>query len=156
MTIRRVRETDRARINEFIAGQWFSLTMVVRGEAVDLGAAEGFYVEEDGGVTGLVTYRVGGGAMEILSLDSLREGQGTGGALLEAAVAEAETRGCARVFLITTNDNLNALRFYQKRGFDMAALYRNALDVSRRMKPSIPLTGCFGIPRGTRSSWSAC
>ena len=51
-----------------------------------------------------------------------------------------------RIELITTNDNLNAMRFYQKRGFDMVKLYHNALEISRKLKPSIPEVGEFGIP----------
>jgi len=84
--------------------------------------------------------------MEIMSLDSLREGQGIGTALVEAAIAHARASGCAQVTLITTNDNLRALGFYQKRGFDLVRLYRGALDVSRAMKPEIPLVGEGGIP----------
>jgi hypothetical protein len=48
--------------------------------------------------------------------------------------------------LITTNDNVAALRFYQKRGFTLAALHKNALEQSRRLKPQIPLLGLDGIP----------
>jgi hypothetical protein len=48
--------------------------------------------------------------------------------------------------LITTNDNLDALRFYQKRGFRIAGVRPNALDLSRRIKPEIPLVGEDGIP----------
>ena len=48
--------------------------------------------------------------------------------------------------MITTNDNLNALRFYQKRGFVLAALYPNALVQSRKLKPEIPETGIGGLP----------
>ena len=60
--------------------------------------------------------------------------------------AIATARGCRQLMLITTNDNIHALRFYQRRGFDMARLYRNALQRSRQMKPSIPLIGEDGIP----------
>jgi ribosomal protein S18 acetylase RimI-like enzyme len=44
------------------------------------------------------------------------------------------------------NDNLHALRFYQKRGFVLVALHRNALEASRKLKPEIPLVGIDGIP----------
>ena len=84
--------------------------------------------------------------MEILSLDSLKENRGIGSRLLGEAVEEARRAGCARVMLITTNDNLRALRFYQKRGFDMVRIYRNAVDESRKIKPEIPLIGDHGIP----------
>ena len=50
------------------------------------------------------------------------------------------------MWLITTNDNLNALRFYQKRGFELVAVHRHAVDESRKIKPEIPLVGENGIP----------
>ena len=84
--------------------------------------------------------------MEILSLDSLRENQGIGTALLDRAIDQAKRSRLERVMLITTNDNLRALQFYQKRGFDMVRLRRNALEQARRLKPEIPLTGLNGIP----------
>ena len=58
----------------------------------------------------------------------------------------AKKNGCRRVWLITTNDNTYAIRFYQKRGFDMAAIHRNAINESRKIKPQIPLTGFDKIP----------
>jgi hypothetical protein len=41
---------------------------------------------------------------------------------------------------------MNALRFYQKRGFVLVALHRNALELSRKLKPEISLIGNAGIP----------
>jgi DNA-3-methyladenine glycosylase I len=58
----------------------------------------------------------------------------------------ARQSGCRRLWLVTTNDNLNALRFYQKRGFALVAVHRNALEISRKLKPEIPLIGADGIP----------
>lgn len=51
-----------------------------------------------------------------------------------------------RIWLITTNDNLNALGFYQKRGFRIKAVYPGAVDEARRIKPEIPLAASNGIP----------
>ena len=61
-------------------------------------------------------------------------------------IREAKALGLRKILLITTNDNIEAMRFYQKRGFDMARLYRGALDTSRKLKPEIPLIGAHGIP----------
>jgi GNAT superfamily N-acetyltransferase len=82
----------------------------------------------------------------VLSLDSLREGRGVGTALLEMVKDAAREAGCDRIRLITTNDNLDALRFYQKRGFVLVALHRDAVTAARALKPSIPLLGDHGIP----------
>ena len=59
---------------------------------------------------------------------------------------EAKRQGCFQVTLTTTNDNIGALRFYQRRGFRLAALRTGAVDRSRQRKPEIPRTGDFGIP----------
>lgn len=146
MEIREIDGADREAVNAFLRSRWFTLQMAVRGELIDLGAADGWCAREGGEVVGAVTYRMTGADMEILSLDSAVERRGVGTALLDAAIAGARRKGCGRVALITTNDNTRALRFYQKRGFDIAALYRNALDAARRLKPEIPLLGEDGIP----------
>ncbi len=54
--------------------------------------------------------------------------------------------GCSRIFVITTNDNVEALRFYQRRGFRLAELRAGDVDRSRReLRPEIPEVGEFGI-----------
>ncbi|MBR5932258.1 MAG: GNAT family N-acetyltransferase [Lachnospiraceae bacterium] len=137
---------SRERINALIVRQWYTMQMVVHGESIDLGSADGYYACEGDEIVGLITYRTAGNEMEILSLDSFQEGRGIGTGLLETVVAEARETGIRRIMLVTTNDNLAALRFYQKRGFDMCRFCRNALDQARKIKPEIPLTGMDGIP----------
>ena len=146
MELQKIDRKNRERINDFIIRQWFTLQMVVHGESIDLGKAEGWYACEDDEIIGLITYRITGNEMEILSLDSLRENKGTGTALLHQALSDARNLGLARVRLTTTNDNLHALRYYQKRGFDIIRFYHNALDDARKTKPEIPLIGMDGIP----------
>ena len=48
--------------------------------------------------------------------------------------------------LTTTNDNVDALRFYQRHGFRLVELRPGAVDAARRLKPEIPATGAHGIP----------
>ena len=59
---------------------------------------------------------------------------------------QARLEGCRRVWLITTNDNCTALRFYQRREFDMVAFYRDAVREVRRLKGEIPDLGLDNIP----------
>ena len=146
MKLQKIDRDNRERINDFIIRQWFTLQMVVHGESIDLGKAEGWYACEDDEIIGLVTYRITGNEMEILSLDSLRENKGTGTALLQQALSDARNSGLVRVSLITTNDNLHALKYYQKRGFDMVRFYHNAVEEARKIKSEIPLIGMDGIP----------
>ena len=60
MEIKKIDRDSRERINDFIIRQWFSLQMVVHGESIDLGKAEGWYACEDNEIIGLVTYRITG------------------------------------------------------------------------------------------------
>jgi DNA-3-methyladenine glycosylase I len=87
-----------------------------------------------------------GAGCEIVTLDSMNAGAGVGSALIETVRETARQSGCQRLWLVTTNDNLNALRFYQKRGLRLVALRPNAIEESRRIKPQIPLIGNDGIP----------
>ena len=146
MEIVRIDAENRESVNRFILGHWYTLKMAVRGELVDLGSADGCAAVEDGEITGLVTWRLRAGELEILSLDSTEEHRGVGSALLGEAAREARRLSLGRVTLITTNDNTRALRFYQRRGFDMTGVFLNAVDKARKLKPEIPLTGEDGIP----------
>ena len=146
MEIVPITEKNRERASRFLKEHWFSTGMAVHGETIDAAALPGFAAEEGDRIAGLVTYRVAGDVCEIVSLDSTEENRGTGTALLEAAAREAVRAGCGKLVLTTTNDNMNALRFYQKRGFDLVRVRRGALKESRKLKPSIPYTGNDGIP----------
>jgi len=87
------------------------------------------------------------GELEITAIASQSEGRGVGSALMATAVETARETGCRRVWLITTNDNLPALRFYQKRGFRLVSIHRGAVDYSRaKLKPEIPELGRHAIP----------
>ena len=84
---------------------------------------------------------------EILAIHATEQWHGAGTALIAAIEQLAAHHGCIRLWLITTNDNVDALRFYQRRGFRLAALHRGAVDYSRtHLKPEIPVVGDYGIP----------
>jgi RimJ/RimL family protein N-acetyltransferase len=78
-------------------------------------------------------------------MNSLASGLGVGSLLIDAVKSAAISSRCRRLWLITTNDNTPALRFYQKRGFQLVALHRDAVTQSRNLKPEIPALGCDGI-----------
>ncbi len=148
MTIsyRRTMPEDEPQIRGFWKEQWGSEFVVVHGEVVRPEGLDGFIALDGSEWVGLVTYRFLDGECEIVSLDSLQEGQGIGSRLMDLAVTEARLAGCKRAFLITTNDNLEALGFYQRRGFKLVKVNRGAVDESREIKPAIPLIGLHGIP----------
>ena len=102
--------------------------------------------ERDGALVGVLTYVLGEGGCEILTLHARERFAGTGSALIERVEELAADAGCVRLWVITTNDNVDALRFYQRRGFRLAALHRGAVDESRaHLKPEIPRIGDHGI-----------
>lgn len=137
---------NRAAVNDFILSRWYALTMMIRGRAVDMTGVDGFLLADGGRILGLVTYYMEDAACEIASLDAVIENAGIGTALLARAEDAARKAGCRVVRLVTTNDNVHAIRFYQKRGFDLAGLDRGAVDRARARKPEIPLLGEDGIP----------
>ena len=145
-TIRPADKTDRNWVAHFLDEHWGSTRVVSRGQVYLAHLLPGFIAEQDDERIGLVTYRIDEGECEIVTINSLRSGEGVGTALIEATKAVAEEEDCKRIWLITTNDNMEALRFYQKRDFHLVAVYPNALDESRKIKPEIPLYGKDGIP----------
>ncbi len=133
-------------VTNFIQDQWGSTRVVSKGRVFDPSELEGFAAVADEKVVGLVTFRVERDECEVVTLNSLSEGTGTGSSLLNAVRDTAIKARCRRLWLITTNDNLSALRFYQKWGLRITAIYPNALERSRMLKPEIPLLGKEGIP----------
>ena len=145
----RVRPTDADDsrwIAEMLNEHWSSTMMVSRGVLHDVKAQSGLAATQDCEPVGLLTYNIVGDECEITLMQSLREGIGVGSALIDAAKGIATIAGCRRLWLITTNDNLHALGFYQKRGFALVAVHPNALAQSRLLKPQISTVGMGGIP----------
>ena len=144
--LRPLTPSDRDWVRQKTIENWGAEIVVAHETVFRPADLPGFTAEAEGGATGLLTYHIENGACEIVTLDSWREGLGIGSALIEAAKQAARQNGCHRLWLITTNDNVHALRFYQKRGFVIAAVHVNAVEKDRLLKPEIPLTGEDGIP----------
>lgn len=145
-SVRPVASGDEAWVRGAIRARWGGETVVSRGAVWEPARLPGFVAEEGGRPVGLITYREAGDECEIVTIDALIPRAGVGTILIEAVVAAARAAGRTRVWLVTTNDNLDALRFYQRRGFTLAALHRGAVGDSRRLKPTIPNVGSHGIP----------
>lgn len=146
ITYRALAETDQTWLSDFIAQQWGTDQMVSRGKLFQPSKMHGFAAFRGGQCVGLVTYQIMGDQCEVTTLNSVEPLAGIGTRLLELVREHAYALGVKRLWLITTNDNLNALRFYQKRGWSLVAVYPRSLDAARQLKPQIPLIGEFGIP----------
>ena len=145
-TTREATPDDRDWIIEIVRG-WGADCVITRGRKVYPQDLPAFVAETpDGERIGLVTYEIIGDQCEVVTLDAFQKFSGVGTGLMQNVIEVARLQGLQRVWLITTNDNLDAIRFYQRRGFTMAAVYVNAIEHSRRLKPSIPEIGLHGIP----------
>jgi ribosomal protein S18 acetylase RimI-like enzyme len=144
--IRPVSDGDRPMLAWLVAELWGSEIVAVHGCALRPAELPGFIAERSRRVVGLLTYQVLGDVLEIVTLNAIQRRAGIGSMLIEAAVGSARRFGCRQIRLTTTNDNIDALRFYQRRGFRLAELRPGAVDQARQRKPEIPRVGDYGIP----------
>jgi ribosomal protein S18 acetylase RimI-like enzyme len=138
--------TDRAWLSSYIRRRWGEPGVVSRGRLRTGTELSALCATDDNGVVGVVSWLSEGASVELVTLDSERPGKGIGTLLMDAILNAIDMHPVERVWLVTTNDNIDALRFYQKRGWRLAALHAGAIAESRRLKPSIPETGAYGIP----------
>jgi len=143
--IRGVLPEDTEWIRRLMRDRWAAEFVIVHGDVYHPHELSGFVAAVDEGKAGLITYHIAGERCEIVTLDSLIPDHGIGSALLKAVKTSALRSGCRALQLTTTNDNLHALRFYQKRGFTFAAVRLNAIENTRKLKP-VALLGENGIP----------
>jgi len=99
----------------------------------------------NGKPSGLLTYNIIGAEFEVVTINSSVPNRGIGRALMTAAVDEAKKRKCTKIWLTTTNANINALRFYQRVGMRVGVWRIGKMEEARRLKPEIPLEQ-DGIP----------
>jgi ribosomal protein S18 acetylase RimI-like enzyme len=146
MELRRSDPPADASVGAFLE-QHATARMARLGELVDATLHPAVVAEDSNGVLGVLTYVVDGDRCEILTLHASERRRGVGSALLQEVERIATESGCRRLWLVTTNDNVDALRFYQRRGFRIVAVHPGAVERSREtLKPEIPEVGEYGIP----------
>ncbi len=146
-------ERSGPRTLEFVRNElqrnWHSTTIFSRGVRFEADALPAF-VAFDPAVPdqplGHLTYHVDAHGLEVITLAACESGLGVGTALMDRAEQEARSRGATRLFLTTTNDNLDALRFYQRRGMHIAAVHAGMMDRYRAAGEPVPAIGKHGIP----------
>ena len=145
LTVRSTEDSDHGWVVQLLRNEWNGPTIGSRGRVFQGDELPGFVAFCEGKRQGLATYHIEDDACELVSLNSLFEGIGIGSALIEAVRKTAVEAGCKRLWLITTNDNTSALRFYQRRGFRLAALHKGSVTELRKLKPKIPMRGIDDI-----------
>jgi N-acetylglutamate synthase-like GNAT family acetyltransferase len=146
LIVRPTTENDRAWMRAEMKRWWGNEMVVLRKKRFYPAEMDGFIAESEGRKIGLIILSFERSICEIMSLTTSRKKPATGVRLLRAAVDQARKNNARTIRVVTTNDNIDALRFYQKAGFSLRELRRNAVEKSCELKPSIPETGNYGIP----------
>jgi GNAT superfamily N-acetyltransferase len=142
-----INNTLRGAVQPLFNQAWAGPFLALNGSLHDSRTLPGIAaINETGAILGYLLYEARETECEIMALESLCPGSGVGTALIERVKTIAREQAIQKIVVTTTNDNIHAIRFYQKRGFTLRALRVNMLDISRRLKPGIPLIGNDGIP----------
>ena len=139
-------EEIREKVNSILTNEWESTNIIIRGKVIDGTKLEGFIALKDNKIIGLITYMIENDECEICSLNSFIENKGIGTNLINKVIELAKRQNCTRLKLITTNDNIKGLEFYQRKGFVFSNIYKNAIENSRKIKPQIPMFADNGLP----------
>ena len=117
--------------------------IVAFGDVMDLEAAPALVAEMNGELAGALAYRLLDPVLHIVALatDPMWQRSGVGGYLLAEAELLARRLRLTRMIVSTTNDNLPALYFYQRRGYRLSEAVPNG--VAQHVPPH---NGFGGIP----------
>jgi GNAT superfamily N-acetyltransferase len=147
MQVRPVTPADRPWIADVVTAAFGSVRVVSHGRVIeDATLLDGFAVDHDNRPVGCALVNVVDNDAELVVLVSTYRGAGAGSALLEAVVEWAKREKWSRLWLVTSNDNTEAIRLYQRAGWDWVDFRRDALTDARTLKPELPMTGNHGIP----------
>lgn len=141
-----INEDIREKVNNILIEEWESTNIVVRGNIIDGTKLDGFVAVSNEQIVGLVTYVFKDTECEIISLNSFIENIGIGTALINKVREIAKNNNCHILKLVTTNNNIKAFGFYQKRGFIISKVYINAMETARKLKPQIPMVDENNLP----------
>ena len=139
-------EADISWVEDTVSEYFGSPRVVSRGKLHRVRELPGYIAREDANQIGMVQYLITGDECEIIVLISTEPHRGVGRALIDRVRQRAMSEGCRRIWLITTNDNREAIHFYSSLGWKQKAIHRGAVRKSRKLKPEIPEFGSDGTP----------
>lgn len=146
ISIRMIEPKDQTWAKNIISEHFGSALVVSRGKLHDSQTLPAILAIRGNERIGLLHYHIENRQCEIVTIISLNTGEGIGRKLLETVKAIARKADCERIWLITTNDNLSAQHFYQHVGGIQVAIFEDAIQKARTLKPEIPEFGENGIP----------
>ena len=137
---------DRDFLVELLRLRWSGGALLVRGKIIAPVDVEALAAYDGERLAGIATWRLEGKVLYLVTLNNITDQRGVGIALLDAILELGRVKGAALLRAIVTNDNLNALGFYQRRKFRIIAVYPGAVDTIRSINPNIPTIGAHRIP----------
>jgi GNAT superfamily N-acetyltransferase len=137
---------DKKWIHKFVEKQWGADKIVLPNGIYIPSDLSGFIADKNGKPVGLVTYIYELSVCKIITLNVLEKHEGIGTLLLDSVIEISKRDDLKQIMLYTTNDNVDGLRFYQKRGFIISKVYLNQIINARKIKPEISMIGEYGIP----------
>ena len=146
MPVRTLAESDRDWAAALVVQYFGSPVIVTRGICHDARTLPGLVVQDEGMRLGLLQYCIVGVRCEVVVLIALRQRQGLGRQMLRELSSVARAQGCRCLWLVTTNDNRPARRFYAALGWHEVAVHRGTVTAARKLKPEIPEYGTNGVP----------
>lgn len=137
---------DQPSIAAAVCERWGDEQILIHEESFHTASLPGLMASDQDELLGFLHYQVRGEECEIITLASLRQRRGVGAALVQALEGIAIPQGCSTLSVTTTNDNLDALAFYQHLGFSLKGAGLGLVDQARKLKPSIAEIGEHKIP----------
>jgi GNAT superfamily N-acetyltransferase len=137
---------DRTFLEELLRLRWSGGALLLRGRMIAPSDVEALAAYDGDRLAGVATWRLEGKVLYIVTLNNITDQRGVGVALLDATMKLGREKGAALVRVIVTNDNLNALGFYQRRGFKIVGVFPGAVDTIRSLNPNLPVMGANRIP----------
>ncbi|MDR1176596.1 MAG: GNAT family N-acetyltransferase [Treponema sp.] len=128
---------DNKAVSEIIK-RWGSDIIVSRGNVYKAEDVDGIIAYDKEKIIGLGLYAIKNNSCEIVLLETFIQNTGIGSGIIERIKEIAKAKKCKRIWLVTTNNNINALKFYQKRGFHFSNIYINSMEEARKIKPELP------------------
>jgi GNAT superfamily N-acetyltransferase len=144
--IRLKNRTDNERINMYFRNNWGTEFILAKGKKYYCDDMQGLVAEGDFSVLGICLYVINDDELDLLFIESFEENKGIGSTIIKEIESIAIEQQLKRIWLVTTNDNINAIQFYLKRGFIYKRIKRNSIEEYRKIKPEIPMIGYNGIP----------
>lgn len=142
--VREATDADRAAARELFEQDFGRTKIVAFGEVMDIDAMPALVAVRYTDPSGALAYRLLGDALHIVALatDPMWQRSGVGAYLVAEAELLARRLNLSRLVVSTTNDNLPALYFYQRRGYRLTDIVpNNVIAHTHQEQP-----GFAGIP----------